>query len=60
MYWYGLPLGCLLLVLALAAAYVSLSLGDGPAEWAALGAAALLAYAGIMSIHAFERSRAPA
>lgn len=59
MYRYGLPLGCLLLMLALVASVLALSLPGGPAEWAGLGAAGLLAYAGVMSIHYFERARSP-
>ena len=57
MYRYGLPLGCLCLTLAPAACALAVWL-DGSA-WVGAGAAALLAYAGVMSIRAFERAPPP-
>jgi hypothetical protein len=57
-YRYGLPLGVLLLALALVAAVFAMSV-SGRAAWAGLGAAALLGYAGVMSVYVFEGARPP-
>ncbi|HEX4607705.1 MAG TPA: hypothetical protein VH092_05805 [Urbifossiella sp.] len=56
---YGLLLGGLLLALALAAVVFAMAVPTGAAASAGLGAAALLGYAGVMSIHSFERAGAP-
>lgn len=52
---FGLPLGCLLLGLALAAVVTAMALPSDAAVWAGVGAAAGLGYAGVMAIHRFER-----
>lgn len=52
---FGLPLGCLLLSLALAAVVAATSLPGDAAVWAGVGTAALLGYAGVMAAHRFER-----
>jgi hypothetical protein len=53
---FGLPLGCLLLGLALAGVVTAMALPCDAAVWAGVGAAAVLGYAGVMAVHRFERS----
>lgn len=56
---FGLPLGCLLLGLALAAVVFAMALPGDVAVWTGVGAAAVLGYAGVMAIHRFERGDTP-
>ena len=59
MYRYGLPLGCLLLVLGSVVGGLALMAPAGAAGWCGVGIAALLVYAGIMAIHYFEEAPPP-
>lgn len=59
MYCWGLPLGCLFLVLALLAAFLAMSLKDEAAVWGGAGVAALFLYAGVMCVHSFELAESP-
>ena len=56
MFRWGLPLGCVFLVVALVAGALTLRWLDGAALWAGVGVAALFFYAAILCVHYFERS----
>lgn len=59
MYRWGLPLGCLFLVLALLVASLTMGLTDEAEVWAGAGVAGLCMYAAVMSIHTFELADSP-
>ena len=56
---FGLPLGCLLLGLAMVAIVAAMTVTGDAAVWAGVGAAALLGYAGVMAVHRFDRTDTP-
>ena len=59
MYCWGLPLGCLFLVLALLAGFLAVSLTDEAGARAGAGLAAVFLYAAVMCVHHFELAGSP-
>ena len=59
MYRWGLPLGCLSLVLATLVGILTLIMADAESVWFGAGVAGLLLYAAIMCVHYFEIADSP-
>jgi hypothetical protein len=59
MYFWGLPLGCLFLVIALLAATLAMDLTDEAGVRIGFGVAALFLYAGVICVHYFELAGSP-
>lgn len=59
MYYRGLPLGCLFLVLALSAGVLTMSLTDEAGVRVGAGVTALFVYAAVMCVHYFELADSP-